>query len=206
MTNYYLTKVLIDTNNRQKMSDLNNVRAIHGWIEQSFPQEIAQGKRLRHLWRIDQIGTKQYLLLFSPDQPDLQKLEKYGITGSVKTISYDKLLDSIEGHQLLRFKLTVNCVRRDGKTHKVYPIVGNTGQMKWIKERSTKNGFMLKNCSIIRNRSVKLKHGKHTTYLYQATFEGVLEVNDLNIFKHALVNGIGREKAYGMGLLTVMPV
>ena len=34
-------------------------------------------------------------------------------------------------------------------------------------------------------------------------FEGRLKVEDADVFKDALVNGIGREKAYGMGLLTI---
>lgn len=35
------------------------------------------------------------------------------------------------------------------------------------------------------------------------TFTGFLQITDLDKFKQALVNGLGREKAYGMGLLTV---
>ena len=39
--------------------------------------------------------------------------------------------------------------------------------------------------------------------ILQAAFEGKLKVEDTTAFKDALVNGIGREKAYGMGLLTI---
>ena len=40
--------------------------------------------------------------------------------------------------------------------------------------------------------------------LREATYEGVLTVTDVDKFKELLCNGIGRGKAYGMGLLTVM--
>ena len=40
-------------------------------------------------------------------------------------------------------------------------------------------------------------------HILQAAFEGKLKVEDTTAFKDALVNGIGREKAYGMGLLTI---
>ena len=36
------------------------------------------------------------------------------------------------------------------------------------------------------------------------TFEGLLEVTDEELFRNMLVNGLGRGKAYGMGLMTVM--
>lgn len=40
--------------------------------------------------------------------------------------------------------------------------------------------------------------------LLSVTFEGLLEVTDEELFKNMLINGIGRGKAYGMGLMTVM--
>ena len=39
--------------------------------------------------------------------------------------------------------------------------------------------------------------------LRTVVFEGVLTVRNLEHFKHALVSGIGRAKAYGCGLLTI---
>ena len=35
------------------------------------------------------------------------------------------------------------------------------------------------------------------------TYEGILAVTDAQAFRMALTKGIGREKAYGMGLLTI---
>lgn len=42
--------------------------------------------------------------------------------------------------------------------------------------------------------------------LSRVTFEGIIRITDINKFKHCLIHGIGREKAYGMGLLTVIPI
>lgn len=36
-----------------------------------------------------------------------------------------------------------------------------------------------------------------------AEYEGVLQITDLEAFKSMLVNGLGRGKAYGCGLLTL---
>ena len=42
--------------------------------------------------------------------------------------------------------------------------------------------------------------------LLAVSFEGVLKVEDAEIFRKTLISGIGREKAYGMGLMTVISV
>ena len=45
---------------------------------------------------------------------------------------------------------------------------------------------------------------RQSVTLLQATFEGVLTVTDAAAFRNALTKGIGRAKAYGMGMLTVV--
>ena len=54
----YLSRVQIDTDNRQKMRNLTHLAAYHDWVERSFPQEIARGERTRKLWRIDHLNGK----------------------------------------------------------------------------------------------------------------------------------------------------
>ena len=40
--------------------------------------------------------------------------------------------------------------------------------------------------------------------LLSVTFEGLLTVTDAELFRKTLTEGIGRGKAYGMGMLTVV--
>jgi CRISPR system Cascade subunit CasE len=54
----YLSRVEIETNNRQKIKDLSHLGAYHNWVEQSFPAEVANAQRNRHLWRIDILAGK----------------------------------------------------------------------------------------------------------------------------------------------------
>ena len=49
----YLSRVEVDFANRKKIKNLSHLGAYHSWVEESFPQEIAAGRRLRHLWRLD---------------------------------------------------------------------------------------------------------------------------------------------------------
>ena len=51
----------------------------------------------------------------------------------------------------------------------------------------------------------KGRQGKRIT-MARAQYDGVLRVTDADRFRYALVNGIGHEKAFGCGLLTIVPV
>ncbi|WP_102279165.1 type I-E CRISPR-associated protein Cas6/Cse3/CasE [[Lactobacillus] timonensis] len=208
----YLSRVEIDTHNRQKMKSLSHLGAYHNWVEQSFPQEINQGQRLRHLWRIDFLGDKEYLLLLSNDKPDLNQLAKYGVTGTAGTKSYDHFLQQLAVGMVMQFRLTANPSYRDKESGRIYPHVTVAQQKQWLAERAERCGFQF-----VTNRDGEpyfdltsrewplLYHGKRKIKLSRASFEGALKITDLDKFKKALTEGIGREKAYGMGLLTVIP-
>ena len=210
----YLSRVQVDKSNRLKIKDLTNLGAYHGWVEQSFPEKYIEGNRPRHLWRIDKLGDKEYLLVVSEERPDLQRLEKYGVLNTAETKNYDHYLDGITNNSKWRFKLTANPTYRinDEKGSRVVPHITVDQQLNWLIERSEKNGFKFltndEKSSIsvdIIERDWPILRKKRRVKLSRVTFEGILEVTDKNKFKSVLTKGIGKEKAYGMGLLTVIP-
>ena len=46
---------------------------------------------------------------------------------------------------------------------------------------------------------------KSVTFL-KASYEGVLTITDLDALKKTLTSGLGKNKAYGFGLMTVIPL
>ena len=50
------------------------------------------------------------------------------------------------------------------------------------------------------------KRNERMVRAFAVTYEGILKVNDVEKFKEILTEGLGREKAYGMGLMTIMRV
>lgn len=213
----YLSRVEIDAKNHRKLKKLTHLGAYHNWVEQSFPAEIDKGERFRHLWRIDELGNHKYLLIVSQDKPDLNKLEDYGVPGTAQTKNYDTYLNNLSTDNYYKFRLTANPSYRisdkEKKSH-VVPHITIAQQMKWLFDRTEKNGFKLFQGSdnnydftvVNRNWPVLYKKGNKKVRLSQVTFEGVLKVIDIDKFKKAMTCGIGREKAYGMGLLTVIPL
>lgn len=213
----YLSRVEIDQGNRQKLSDLTHLGAYHNWVESSFPEKFGE-KRPRHLWRIDAVNDKRYLLIISEEKPDLSLLSKYGVLGTAETKDYEPFLSKISENKDYNFRLTANPVHRVTKNGQknghIYPHITVQQQKEWLISRAKRCGFeILQNKAgfyqfDIVNRAwpVLFHKGNKRVKLSQVSFEGKLKVTDLSLFKHSLTCGIGKEKAYGMGMLTVIPV
>lgn len=218
----YLSRVEIATKNRQKIKDLTHLGAYHNWVEQSFPDEIAQGDRKRHLWRLDQLAGNNYLLVLSENKPDIGQLEQYGVSGTATVKAYDQFLDTIKEGETMRFRLTANpsyaAPQPGEKRGRVYPYVTIAQQRQWLIKKAQKAGFKLiwQQPVIpdadgfmfdVASRDHPTLHRKagRSVRLSRVVFEGLLQVQDLTAFKTTLIEGLGREKAFGMGLMTVIP-
>lgn len=206
----YLSRVEIDSTNRRKLKNLTHLGAYHDWVEKCFPEEIKNHERQRHLWRIDDFKGKSYLLLLSSDRPDEEELLRYGVDGTVMVRNYDEFMDKLNVGQIMMFKLTANPTHyKDGK---VYPHVTVEQQSKWLLDRAKGLGFDIlesdgiPSFSVInREWQVLKRKGGRSVKLSKVTYQGYLKIVDLDLFRSALLKGVGREKAFGMGLMTVIP-
>ena len=209
----YLSRVAIDIKNRRKVKDLTHLGAYHNWVESSFPGEFEKNVRSRKLWRIDVLQGRKYLLLVSDEKPEREAFEKYGIPGSAQTKCYDKFLDSIVEDRFYRFRVTLNPVKAlsqgVGKRGRVVPEVTAEQQLRFLEARANKLGFELvpDGYQIVeRCWEPYLKQGQKMIRLSKATYEGVLKVTNKDVFHRTLTDGIGKKKAYGFGLMTVIPI
>lgn len=206
----YLTRIALNTARRETMRALAAPGILHGAVEHCF-----SGERARCLWRTDVLEDTVYLLILSADKPTCTHIaEQLGYPDDVGiTKAYDGLLSRIETGQRWRFRLRANPVRSVSHSHgergRIYAHVTQEQQREWLLERAEKNGFILNRdeFDVMDTRWEQFqKHTgeKRSVTLRTATFEGVLTVSDSEAFRMALVGGIGRAKAYGCGMLTVM--
>lgn len=216
----FLSRVEIDKYNRKALKDLSHLGCYHGWIEDSFLEDRAKPKeeRSRKLWRIDCLKGKYYLLILSETKPDIGSLEKYGVKGSMQIKSYDKFLSNIKEGMRARFKINLNTTKsisekiKSGKRGRVVPVPIEELNEFFI-SKAEKNGFKVERDEFgITERNSQLfkknsddKTEKANLHLVGAVYEGILSVTDLDKFKNALLNGIGRKKAYGFGMLSIIP-
>lgn len=208
---FYMSRVEIDTGNRRKISQLTHLGAYHNWVEKCFPEEIDRGKRSRKLWRVDKLKGKSYLLVVSQAKPEIKELEEYGVVGTGQCRDYQLFLESLEDGQRMSFRLMANPVRavkQDGQRGKIYPHITDKYQLEYLEKRAEKLGFFLLENDyqlVQRDFPILRKKGGKSIKLARAVYEGGLIIEDVEIFRKTLTQGVGREKAYGFGMMTVIP-
>lgn len=214
----YLSRVEIDINNRRKIKDLTHLGCYHGWVEDSFPEENDRENRSRKLWRIDKLGEKYYLLILSENKPDFKRLEKYGVEKTATSKNYDSFLDSLKDGTRAKFRIKLNTVRaykdkeNPTKRGRIMPVPSDKLN-EFLINKTIRNGFEVKQGEFEVSKIGKeyFMHvdkdetKKSKKDIVSATYEGLLTITDLEKFKEALIKGIGKKKAYGCGLLTIIP-
>lgn len=204
----YLSRIKLDPSLRLTMRALAAPNLMHGAIEKA-----ETGERTRKLWRVDQLHGAQYLLILSPQPTDFSSVaEQFGGTGDYVCKSYDGLLDRITNGSSWQFRLRANptvqqYVPEKGRG-KVLAHITPRHQENWLLKQAEKNGFSLSEGEWLVTGSKwyifkKNRNQPDQVKLLSVTYEGTLTVTDAEAFRKALVNGIGREKAFGQGLLTV---
>lgn len=205
----YLSRAELDPTRRETMVALISPQKFHGAVENAFP-----GARRRRLWRLDQLGEKLYLLLLSEERPDLTALcAQFGTGAPPETRPYDPLLERVTAGSCWQFRLTANPTRskKDSADHTargtLKPCYFEVEQEEWLWAQAAKHGFAVSEGSFAVTRKQTYhfkKNGTRPVTLLAVTYEGILQVTDPEAFKALLCEGVGRGKAYGLGLMTII--
>lgn len=221
----WFSSILINPQKREGRRLLGNRQLMHKAVLQAFPPGSLEETGQRVLWRLDQDGLKHTLYLVSPVEPDLTHIaEKAGwISQTWSSISYDSFLDRVMTGQEWGFRLQANPVKREstppGIRGKSLPHVTPEQQINWLTQRAGLLGFEIKENSesltgfevdVTSREDLRFfrkdphREGKIAQVtLRKVQFDGVLKVTDAESLRSTLVQGIGRGKAYGCGLLTL---
>lgn len=200
----YLSRVKLDRTKRMTMKAMVSPSIFHGGIERSFP-----GERKRRLWRIDRLCGEDYILILSEDVPELEEFaSQFGYQDSCMTKSYDKILNAAREGTRWRFRLVANPTYKSGANEKITAHTSEKYQKEWLIRKSQTNGFLLDEGEFSVTKfqwyNFYKKDQTKQIHLISVAYEGILAVTNAKSFQGALCRGIGREKAYGMGLLTIM--
>ena len=207
----YLSRLQLDLTRRSTMKALASPNLFHGAIEQSTP-----GPRERNLWRIDTLGNRTYLLILSQRKPELSGVsEQFGSLSdaeSWETRAYEPLLNRVSNGSSWHFRLTANPTiskaSASSERGKVLGHITTTYQKQWLIERAEKHGFQLEieAFDVVQSRWLRFRKGTdggRQVTLLSVTYEGILTITDEDLFRKTLTQGIGRGKAYGLGMLTI---
>lgn len=109
-----------------------------------------------------------------------------------------------------RFKVVVNPTQRNNQSRQIVPVKGRENVAQWFATRAEKSwGFKVirENLQVdsINVLEFKEKNQRPVT-IAQAQVQGILEVINPEIFAQSFCQGIGRARAFGCGLLQIVPI
>ncbi|SFB96933.1 CRISPR system Cascade subunit CasE [Marinospirillum celere] len=124
---------------------------------------------------------------------------------------HSKLIpESFLEHEQYRFKVIVNPTRRDSASRKLVAVRGREEVGQWFTERATTSwGFEVASQHLqvdkIEVLQFKDKQQRPIT-IGQAHVQGLLHITDKKQFTSSFTQGIGRARAFGCGLLQIVPL
>lgn len=109
-----------------------------------------------------------------------------------------------------RFSVIVNPVIRNGQSRKLEPVKGREAIAEWFLQRAQSSwGFSVEQETLqigaVDVLRFKEKNAQKVT-LAQVPVTGVLTVSDFELFKKSMFCGIGKGRAFGCGLLKIVPI
>ena len=208
----YLSRIELDISRHDTRRAIASPQPLHAAIEGCFSD--ITGEKARKLWRLDYLRECMYLLLVSPEKPNFARFSEQFCSSDTKEQikDYRTVLAQIQAGQSFRFRLRGNPVhsiqREKGKRGKILAHVTPEHQRGWLMKKAPANGFELTECEfdVVETRLLRFRRTQkeRPVEINTAVFEGMLKVIDTGAFIQALTLGIGRARAYGCGLLTIM--
>jgi len=113
-------------------------------------------------------------------------------------------------YRLYRFRIVINPTRRDNASKKLLPLKGREAIADWFMARAEASwGFVVDPVALQVERVDVLRFkekAQREVTLAQAHITGVLRVADTDAFRQSVARGIGRGRAFGCGLLQIVPI
>jgi CRISPR system Cascade subunit CasE len=217
----YLSRLILNAQNRQVQSELANPYERHRTIMRAFPERLPEGERVLHRLEQARGGDWPVLLVQSRTAPDWRWLQAGDYLApsppgdplpnpAVKQFA----LPLRPGQQLL-FRLcanpTVKKKRPDQRHGNRVPLKHEEAQREWLARQGRQHGFRLLQLAVTAEGghsgwvTRKEEQKKERLTLYVVQFDGLLQVTDPARLEQAVWNGVGPAKAFGCGLLSLAP-
>ena len=193
--NLILARATLNPVNPDVRHLLDNRERIHAAIAK------ATDGATRPLWRLD--DDRIYVLT---DRLDTDRLSARLGNAPIAIKDYAQhLARTLKTGTNLRFNIeTTPCrtVKRDGQRGHVLTIRDPQQQLEWLNNKLEQGGATMTSGYITSHAPISFdKPDGHTITFGTVTYTGTLTVNDPTRLHATILNGIGREKAYGMGFL-----
>ena len=224
----YFTQFPINMTRRESRKMLSSPYMLHAAVAGSFPSRDPHSSQTvgRVLWRVDvmddgpQWGTRDYdaflARIVAGQTYAFRLVANPTVSRSTRAGNTDIATDQGASKRIGHLTVMQQAAWLVGK--RAYAGTDVEAPQLFADQREPRdlrNGFEVASDGggaprLIVSHSEKItfskgRQGKRIT-MARAQYDGVLRVTDADRFRYALVNGIGHEKAFGCGLLTIVPV
>ncbi|KEY59798.1 type I-E CRISPR-associated protein Cas6/Cse3/CasE [Serratia sp. DD3] len=193
-----------------KALKMTDAYSLHRVVYSLFSDERTETEKHSHIQSgivyADQGGDfySRKVLIVSNREPTTQVEGQYG-----KVVSRP-IADAFLAHSRYRFKVQVNPVRKDKQSGKRVAVKGRAEIAQWFIQRAANSwGFEVDSQTLqvdaIEVLQFQDKVGRQVT-LGKAHIQGQLTVTNLQQFHNSFKNGIGKGRAFGCGLLQIVPI
>jgi CRISPR system Cascade subunit CasE len=176
-------------------------RVVYGLFEDVRTAEEKQTSNASGILYADKGGDFHHRnILFLANRPPISPA--YG------KVSTRPVPDDFLSHQTYRFEVAINPTKRNKTTGKLTPIRGRDDIAAWFLDKAPATwGFSVVEQTLVVEKVnvLSFKKKNHTITQGQATLKGVLTVQNIQKFTKSFQQGIGRGRAFGCGLLQIVP-
>lgn len=135
---------------------------------------------------------------------------KEKVDGQYGEVLSKPIPESFLEHEQYRFKVIVNPTRRDSASRRLVAVRGRENVAQWFAERAYASwGFEVSSQQLQVDKIEVLQFkdkNQRQVVIGQAHVQGLLRITDKAQFSNSFTQGIGRGRAYGCGLLQIVPV
>ena len=206
----WLARIELNTRSPEVRRDLGNVELLHKRMMLLVPDDLGTDPRALAglLFRLEQSAYAATLLVQSRLEMTPGRLpEGYG---RIQMRDLTPMLEALTKGRAVQYRIAGNASKRkavgsksDTDTTRRGPIVALHGQAAedWWRDRARTAGLCLH--SLVSSPDAAARGGKIRHDLTR--FDGTASIEDPQALTEALLNGIGRGKSYGAGLLSLAP-
>ena len=197
---HYLTKVVLEPEALRQYA-VRDAYSVHRLVYSWFPLGADEVKSDPRFLYADLGPTRggRAILILSAQEPVLPET-----LPSATTV----LGENFFSFEDFRFQVELNPVKRDRVDGKRHPVVGQLNLLMWFISHAQQWGFQVDKASLeARTCPIKTFCKGTTKYTFHhVRFQGHLRVVDQALFQKTVFEGIGHGKAFGFGLLQLVPL
>jgi CRISPR system Cascade subunit CasE len=200
----YLTQAFLDYETAARMR-LADAYDWHQLVWRAFPGR--DGRDRDYLTRLERRERERRfrLLIVSPRPP----IRPDGWPGEADAWQTREIGPAFLSHRRYRFRLRANPTRRDAASRKRVPLLADEELRAWLDRKGGQAGFAVDRESLRvagRGREwFRIEAPGRSGVHHAVEFEGALTVVDPAAFRLAFERGIGSAKAFGFGMLALVP-